>query len=156
MSINASAVRALGSYLVAHAEPEAPLFITTFNLTGVPEAVTGGRVHTVKALNYFESCPPWRNRGEQTAEVLDEGRRCIALHFARLLDAFPQPIRFVLPLKAAPVEDALAAEYENLLAAAAAAAGRKLEQEATFSGAGTGPLLRLARVAPVATAERER
>jgi hypothetical protein len=147
MSINAAAERGLGAYLTAHPEPDVPLLVTTYILMGVPEAVTGGAARGIKAANYFDGCPPGRNRERAPEpEALEQGRRCIQDRFERLLEAFPAPGRFVLPLRTAPVDDALAGEYARLLKAAATNAGRTFQEEASFSGWGTGPLLQLVRV----------
>lgn len=146
MSINGAAVRQLGAYLAEHAEPGTPLFVTTYNLTGVPEAVSGEAVRTIKASNYLD-CPPGINRvSEIDAETLEQGRRCLQLRFERLLEVFPEPARFLLPLKTGPVDHALDSELGATLEAAAAAAGRPFREEVTFSGWDTGPLSRLVRV----------
>lgn len=147
MSINAAAVSGLGAYLTTHPEPEVPLLVTTYNLTGVPQAVTGGRARGIRATNYFEGCPPGRNLGlEPEPGEVERGRACIHRRFQHLLEAFPGTVRVLVAMTYAPVDDALAHEYERLLGSAAAAAGRGVHQEATFSGRGTEPLLRLLRI----------
>ena len=146
MSTNAAAVRELGAYLTAHPEPGVPLFVTTYVLAGIPEAVTSGPVRTIKASAYL-SCGSARNPGRGLdRETLELGRRCVQLRFERLLEAFPGPVRVLLPLKTTPVDDALAGEYGPSLEAAAASAGRGLGEDAAFSGRDTGPVLRLVRI----------
>jgi hypothetical protein len=81
---------------------------------------------------------------------LAQGRQCLEGRFERLLAAFPAATRFLLPLKSTPIDEALAGELGPILEGVAASAGRTVEEEATFSGWGTGPVLRLVRVAKAA------
>jgi len=151
MSMNGAAVRELGAYLATHPEPEVPLFVTTYVLAGIPEAVTGGTVRTIKASDYL-GCASDRNLAYgPDQEVIESGRRCVQLRFERLLEAFPGPLRVLLPVKPNPIDDPLAGEYGLALELAATATGRRLGAEATFEGWDTGPLLELVRVDATAT-----
>lgn len=148
MPINGAAVSALGAYLEGESDQTTPIIVTTYNLTGVPEAVTGGAVRSITAYHYLdEGCPLGINQGiEPTPETLEAGRHCIQERLERLLAASPTALRFVLPYLSVPVDHALAGEHGSLLRAAAQRAGRFFQEEAVFAGQDTGPLVWVARV----------
>jgi hypothetical protein len=147
MSINGAAERNLGAYLMANAEPETPLLATTYLLAGVTEAVTGGAARTIKAHPYLVCGGSARGSFEPLKpEALEQGRVCLEDRFERLFRAFPGPTRFLLPLKRTPIDNPLAGELGPMLEKVAAAQGRVAREEASFSGWGTAPLLRLVRV----------
>lgn len=149
VSFNAHAIRELAEFVESHSSGAERILVTTENLGGVLEAVTGGAVRTVR-VNEYLSAPPLGREDDATEDPVGiADRRGVLSHrFVALLDRFPETVRFVLPLVATPTDEPFVRHYADEALAAAKARGRAARLEMSFGGLGTAPLLGLLRVDP--------
>src|SRR5262249_49784583 len=135
--------RDMAAYLTRDAIEPLPLYVTTYGLAGVPEAMTGGAVRGIQAHHYLNCYAGYH--------ASDHSSDCLKDRLTALFDANPRGMRLLIPARATPVDEAFAADLPAAFTAAASGAGRTWEDEAVFSGRDTPPLLRLVRVDPVAS-----
>lgn len=129
-SMNANAARALGTYLGDGSGP--PVVVTSNNLVGLPEALTGrSAVRLDVALGECSGQP-----GEDA---------CTHRVLVATMDALPEA-RFLVPLRTAMVDKPWERKIVPLLEEAAAEAGGRLHEEARFMTRDGVPVLALVTV----------
>jgi hypothetical protein len=137
-SINAVAERELGAHLRAQPSP-AVVVTTTYNLTGVADALGAGRVHEASGYDALAAC-------ELSADL----DACLAAAWHTLLAQAAPPVRVLAPVAAAPVDKPveITRRIAPALTRAAGELGDAIELERTFATAGGVPVLSLYRVSP--------
>lgn len=130
VSLNGHAARALGTHLIA--APGAPIVVTSNNLVGLPDALTGRP--SVRLDVAFNDC------GGQPDEDACAGRVLSAA-----IDALPGA-RFLVPLHTGMMDKPLERRLVALLEDAAARTGGRVHQEADFTTRNGVPVLALMTV----------
>jgi hypothetical protein len=130
ISVNVNAERALGAHLGK--EAGRPIVVTSYNLVGLPEALSGrSAVRLDLALGQCGGQP--------------EEDTCLRRVLVATIDALPGA-RFLVPLRIAIVDQPWERRIVPLLEGAAAGAGGKLREEARFTTRSGVPVLALMAV----------
>ncbi len=137
ISTNATAQRAL----VAHLEtaPGGTVVTASYNLAGVIDAVSGGRVRATRVETYLTHCG-------DVAEA-DLGP-CVTDHLGRLVEEVGR-LRLIAPARHAVSDEAGTALIAPALDELARRGAIHFEIEASFAGVSTGPVLTLWDVHPL-------
>jgi len=136
-SINSDALRAMAAHLRASPTPSLVLS-TTYNLSGVIDALGRGRVREARVSEELRGCD--RPDGDLDA--------CMTQAWLRLLSRVPLPVRVLLPLSTAPVDKPveIARRIQPTLEGAAGRLGHVVALEGRFSTADGLPVLALYRI----------
>lgn len=136
LATNAASQRAAVAYLEAHPGP--PVVTASYNLAGVVDSISGGRVPTVQIGPFV-----WRCGRDD-----DPGRdACLEARWRAAIEALG-PSRLLIPAQRAVSDEGEVELIRPVLERLASQGAVVLEDEASFRGAGTPPLLSLLRVAP--------
>lgn len=136
ISFNARALQELAMFLGSAPAPDTPLVVTTYNLAGVPEAITEGETRGIQAHRFLNCTGP--------RDPVD--LECLKSRLELFVRAHPTAIRFLVPVKASRIDEAYAPFLVQALTSVARAEGRPMAVEASFRGLDTEPLLELIRI----------
>lgn len=149
LSINAMAERALARHLRAHPESAGMLATTTYNLHGMIEALGAADQRPTAMHLVLSRCDQLAgDRGRASDGAAREATiACLAERWDRVLaDPARVPLRAIVPVERAVIDEAWATAAEPALARAAAARGLSMRIEGRFATPDGVEALRLLRV----------
>jgi hypothetical protein len=133
LSFNGAAQRAMSAAIITDGAG-GDVLTTTYNLAGVPDSFSAGRIRSVQVHPYFARCD----------QGTEDRASCVEQRWRRLL-AMPElrrPLTIVMPVRATMVDEPFAAELTSALERAAASAQLEIARRDEFTTTRGVPVLR--------------